>query len=358
MKVKNNNRPLFRDNSYLYQNSYARAQRRRLAAFVVLVLLVAAIAGVVMGIRSCSARKQSKANADQTAPLNSDAGVAADQNGDAGDAHAGESDVATDVVEKSSYKKPKLIREGHGVLIEVTDPGAIGLTVKTYDASTNATISVDKRVKKQPVTIQVSQANKVRPKVVALTFDDGPNPGETTSILKVLAAADVKATFFMLGRNVKTYPDLTRAVAEGGHQIAIHGYSHDSLAKMKPPKIESELLESVKAVKDAADVDVTWMRPPYGAVNSMVYSLLGEHKLKVALWDVDPVDYGRPGASVIASRVVKRVHPGAVVLMHDGGGDRTQTVKALKTIIKKLKKKGYRFVTIDQMYQLIGQQSD
>jgi peptidoglycan/xylan/chitin deacetylase (PgdA/CDA1 family) len=261
-------------------------------------------------------------------------------------------DETEQTVEKFVYNTPKLKRSGSGVLITVTTPGTVGVTLKKVGEISGKLASKTTKTPAQPVSLNQVTAKKVKPKVVALTFDDGPNPGETEALLRVLAKAKVPATFFMVGRNVKRYPELAQQVAKAGHQIAGHGYSHTSLKTLAPPKLESELLQTTKAIETATGQRPLWLRPPYGAANATTYSLLGEHDIKVALWNVDPQDFRRPGAKVIAKRVVKRVRPGSVILLHDGGGTRTQTVKAVKSIIKKLKKKGYTFVTIQQMYDL------
>ncbi|MDR1412603.1 MAG: polysaccharide deacetylase family protein [Actinomycetes bacterium] len=256
------------------------------------------------------------------------------------------------ITENSTLVQPKLSRNGHGQMIEVTDTGQVGVKVTPVGDESGLQAPTEVRTKAKAVKLRQVNAWKVRPKVVALTFDDGPNPGETESVLKILAREQVPATFFMVGSSAKAYPKLVKAVADGGHQLALHGFTHKSLDKLKSAEVESELKQTAEAIEEVTGARPDWLRPPYGAVNASVYSLLGEQHTKVALWSVDPHDYQKPGAKAIASRVVDGVGPGSIVLLHDGGGDRKQTVAAVEVIIKKLKQKGYRFVTIQQMWNL------
>jgi peptidoglycan/xylan/chitin deacetylase (PgdA/CDA1 family) len=261
-------------------------------------------------------------------------------------------DVTEKSKEKLRYESPAVKRTGRGSFGEVSEVGRIGVIQRRQGSESGLSLPPETREETMPVTIRMVSADKVRPKVVALTYDDGPSPKDTEALLKVLAAEQVKATFFMIGRNVKSYPAVARKVAQAGHQVAGHSYAHDSLPKLKPPKIEKDLEETARVIEEATGVHPLWMRPPYGAVNGSLYTLLGEKQTRFAMWDIDPLDWRRPGAKVIAERVLKKVRPGAVVLLHDGSVNRAQTVEASKIIIAKLKKKGYRFVTMQELYVL------
>jgi polysaccharide deacetylase family sporulation protein PdaB len=188
-------------------------------------------------------------------------------------------------------------------------------------------------------------------KLVALTFDDGPWPLYTEQILDILRDEQVKATFFMVGRRVQRQPDVARRVVLEGHLIGNHSMSHKSFAAASPKEIERQIEKCRAAIKHHADIETNWVRPPYGAMDAAAWKIAKKTDSRVVRWSVDSLDWRRPGAKKIAKRVVKQVKPGAVILLHDGGGDRSQTVKALPQVIKALKAKGYIFVTVEGLYK-------
>lgn len=182
-------------------------------------------------------------------------------------------------------------------------------------------------------------------RVVSLTFDDGPHPTYTPQILDVLARHGVKATFFVNGRNAERYPHLIDRIKAEGHVIANHGWDHSNLTKLSAAAI-SDQIGGTQSVLGRRGVASRCLRPPYGATNSSVQQQAAAHGLRTINWSVDPFDFRRPGAGAIADRVTSRLRPGAVVLLHDGGGNRDQTVAALDTIIARTHAVGYRFGTI------------
>jgi peptidoglycan/xylan/chitin deacetylase (PgdA/CDA1 family) len=186
---------------------------------------------------------------------------------------------------------------------------------------------------------------------IALTFDDGPEPVYTADVLAILRQYGVHATFFMLGIWVQRYPDLAKAVQANGHAIGNHSWSHPDLTKLSSDDIQQQLASTVKVIKQALGVRPMLFRPPYEALDRRVLSIAASLKLSTILWDVDPADWMLPGAPAIASSVLSHLHDGAIILMHDGGGIRSQTVQALPTIIQQAHARGYQFVTIPQMLQ-------
>jgi peptidoglycan/xylan/chitin deacetylase (PgdA/CDA1 family) len=176
-------------------------------------------------------------------------------------------------------------------------------------------------------------------KVLFLTFDDGPS-AYTQEILAILAEHDAKATFFVLGGRAAGDPALVDAIYNAGHGLANHTYNHPYLPKVGFARYQAEVTATGVVLGGR---DGGCLRPPYGATNAGVYS--GAEKLgyQVVLWTVDPRDWARPGAAAIATRVIQRASPGAVVVLHDGGGDRSQTAAALRTILAELGGQGYRF---------------
>ncbi|WP_216205451.1 polysaccharide deacetylase family protein [Amycolatopsis aidingensis] len=178
-------------------------------------------------------------------------------------------------------------------------------------------------------------------KELYLTFDDGPG-GATAGILDVLKANQAQATFFAIGRNLAAHPGLARREIAEGHVLSGHTWSHPDLTRLGPTELAGQLDRSMAAVRDAGS-DSTCLRPPYGAVDETVRHALGERGLRSVRWNVDSADWREPSARAIADRLVADAYPGAVVLLHDGGGDRARTVAALRLALPELRAKGYVF---------------
>lgn len=182
-------------------------------------------------------------------------------------------------------------------------------------------------------------------KPVYLTFDDGPHPRYTPQVLELLSRYNARATFFLVGQNAQAYPKLLQAEVAAGHAVANHTFTHRSFLSMNKAQFEDEVLSTQRVLGEAASPCV---RPPGGAVNARTRGYAEELGLQVVLWDVDPRDWSRPGAAAISSHVLQRVKAGSIVLLHDGGGDRSQTVAALETVLAKLSSQGYSFETVPQ----------
>jgi cellulose synthase/poly-beta-1,6-N-acetylglucosamine synthase-like glycosyltransferase/peptidoglycan/xylan/chitin deacetylase (PgdA/CDA1 family)/spore germination protein YaaH len=197
---------------------------------------------------------------------------------------------------------------------------------------------------------------------VALTFDDGPDPKWTPKILDILKAAEVKAAFFVLGGNAEQHPDLVRRIVAEGHEIGNHTYYHPNLSLCWPEHIRLELNATQLLIETITGRSTTLFRPPYNADTSP--SSLGDlvplriandlHYL-VVLENIDPQDWARPGADVILQRVKQQRRDGSIILLHDAGGDRSQTVEALPKIIDWLETRGD---TIVPLSKLIGSSHD
>jgi peptidoglycan/xylan/chitin deacetylase (PgdA/CDA1 family) len=187
-----------------------------------------------------------------------------------------------------------------------------------------------------------------RRKVVALTFDDGPAK-DTPAILSILKQYDVPATFFVVGQAVKEYPGMVAQEIAQGHQIGVHTWSHPDLTKLPAAKQQQEIVDTQNAIISDSGVASRLFRAPYGAVDPSVIATAEKNKLLSVLWEGDTNDWQRPDVNTIVQRVVSEVTPGSIILMHDGGGDRANTVAALPTIIKELKKQGYGFATVGDL---------
>jgi len=184
---------------------------------------------------------------------------------------------------------------------------------------------------------------------VALTFDDGPNPYYTPQILAILQHYRVKATFFCIGQQVARYPNLVRQEYSDGNLVGNHSWSHPNLALLSDNDIETQINLTSNAIQQATGVRPTFFRPPYGVVNTKVLAQANLLGLTTIIWSDEAHDWATPGTSVIVSRILRLAGDGAIILMHDGGGDRSQTVAALPSIITALRASGLQLVTLRQM---------
>ena len=189
-----------------------------------------------------------------------------------------------------------------------------------------------------------SPAAPVPGNVISLTFDDGPDPKYTPRILDILRQAGVHATFCMVGTQARAYPDLVKAVHDAGHTICDHTEHHPHLDQLAAPDVDGEIGGMAAFLQATTGEAPRFVRAPYGGVNNTVVQTAHAHGLRLLGWSIDPSDYLKPSPIVIAARVFTSLHPGAIVLMHDGGGDRTNTIAALPAIINGLKAKGYTIV--------------
>ncbi|MFA1544401.1 polysaccharide deacetylase family protein [Actinomadura monticuli] len=185
-----------------------------------------------------------------------------------------------------------------------------------------------------------------RVKCVALTFDDGPAES-TGELLDVLAAKNVRATFFLVGENVVKHPELVRRELQAGHEIGDHSYTHADLGTASKTTVMSELTRTQDAIRRAAGFTPVLLRPPYGSVSKRLTKLARSMGLAQVLWTVDPLDWEHRDTGYVEKRVLKRVRPGYVVLMHD---IHPTTVRAVPRIIDRLAAEGYAFVTVSELY--------
>lgn len=189
-------------------------------------------------------------------------------------------------------------------------------------------------------------------KLIALTFDDGPNPAHTPRLLDMLRRRNVKATFYVVGRSAASHPEIIRRIVSEGHEIGNHTWTHPNLKKLSDDGVRRELDKTRDAIVSACGVQPRTMRPPYGAMyqtqREWVYR---EYGYPTVLWDVDPLDWKKPGSSVVAQRLIRGTRNGSILLVHDLHGS---SVDAMPQTIDALLRKGYQFVTVSQ---LIAQKS-
>jgi peptidoglycan-N-acetylglucosamine deacetylase len=179
---------------------------------------------------------------------------------------------------------------------------------------------------------------------IALTIDDGPDPTWTPKVLALLASLEIRATFCVVGRQAKTHPGLVAQVVQAGHAVANHTYTHRFLGNASPGLISREIARATDAVVAASDVRPTHFRAPGGEWSRAVLAECRSQGLHPLDWSVDPRDWSRPGSPSIVRTILTKTVPGSIILEHDGGGDRSQTLQALTVALPRLLDQGYRFV--------------
>jgi peptidoglycan/xylan/chitin deacetylase (PgdA/CDA1 family) len=190
----------------------------------------------------------------------------------------------------------------------------------------------------------VSAPARERRPLVALTFDDGPDPTWTPQVLAILRQQHVRATFCLVGRLARKHPELVRQIVAAGHVLCNHTEHHVMHLDVAPRAlVRDEIAHAQQALRAAVGRGARVFRAPYGAVSRVVVAEATRLHLRVVLWDVDPEDWRRPPAAAIVRRVLTGVRPGSVVLMHDGGGDRRATVAALPSVIAGLRARHFGF---------------
>jgi len=182
---------------------------------------------------------------------------------------------------------------------------------------------------------------------IALTFDDGPNATLTPKLLDLLAARHLKATFFVVGQNAADHPEILKRAVREGHEIANHSWSHPNLGKMSDDSVRRELQKTDDAITAAIGKRPTLMRPPYGSITARQKKWIHEEfGYRIILWDVDPLDWKRPGPSVVTARILKETKAGSIVLAHD---IHPPTIEAMPATFDQLMKKGFNSVTVTEL---------
>jgi peptidoglycan-N-acetylglucosamine deacetylase len=177
--------------------------------------------------------------------------------------------------------------------------------------------------------------------VIALTFDDGPSERYTPRVLEILAHYDVTATFFLTGTCANESRDLVRATAAAGHTVGNHTWSHPSLVGLTEEEFAEQVDHAGDMLAELAQRPVRFVRPPYGDFDDECLARLRARGLTAVRWSVDPLDWKRPPADVLAARVLDALHPGTVILLHDGGREREQMLAALPLILEGAADRGY-----------------
>lgn len=208
-------------------------------------------------------------------------------------------------------------------------------------------VSVTALSKNEEIFIKNGPRDK---KKLAITFDDGPHPKETEQVLDVLKKHDVKATFFVAGKHVNWYTKPFIRASKEGHEIGNHTFNHPDISNMSPLEIENEILKCEEIITKITGKKPTLFRPPYGSYKeSELSNIAKKHGYKVVLWTtVDTKDWKNPGASNIANAIINNAKNGDIILLHDYATN--NTVEALDIFIPEMKKRGYEFVTVSELY--------
>lgn len=191
-------------------------------------------------------------------------------------------------------------------------------------------------------------------RLLALTYDDGPNESQTPQLLDLLAEHAAKATFFLIGRYAAQRPDLVRRIRTEGHAIGNHTYSHPLLTFISTARLRRELDDADQAIADAAGPHDGLFRPPFGGRRPGTFSIVRDRGMTPVMWTITCFDWNARSADPIEQRAVSGIRGGDVILLHDGshlrmGADRTPTLEATARLLRRYKAEGYRFVTIPEM---------
>jgi peptidoglycan/xylan/chitin deacetylase (PgdA/CDA1 family) len=182
---------------------------------------------------------------------------------------------------------------------------------------------------------------------IAMTFDDGPHATNTPELLEMAAKRHIKLTFFVLGECVEQNPDVLRREVAEGHEIGNHSWSHPNLAKLSDEGVRTQLQRTEDIIVKTAGIKTKLMRPPYGELTKRQRILVNhEFGYKVILWDVDPLDWKRPGSDVVAQRIIAGARPGSIILSHD---IHPPTIVAMPQVFDALLAKGFKFVTVSEL---------
>jgi len=202
-----------------------------------------------------------------------------------------------------------------------------------------------------PASVGVSHSRgRTNLPYIAMTFDDGPHPQNTPRLLDMLRERNIKATFYVVGRSVNMYPEITRRIVAEGHEIGNHTWTHRNLTRLSNASVRDEMERTRDIIVATCGVKPRTMRPPYGALRQSQRNwIYQEFGYPTILWNVDPEDWKRPGLSVVTSRILNNTRNGSIVLAHDL---HKPTVDAMPKTLDGLLRRGFKFITVSQLLAL------
>ncbi|MEV7713371.1 polysaccharide deacetylase family protein [Streptomyces sp. NPDC088270] len=233
----------------------------------------------------------------------------------------------------------------HG-LVELGDSGTLHHRIQEHEETIRASASTAQDLAARGAFVESCPGGTRR---VSLTFDDGPNQPYTDRVLSVLGEYGVPATFFCVGLNAQSDPATVERIAAAGHSIGNHTWSHPFLPDLGRKELEFQLDATNRALAEVTGSAPRTVRTPYGSRTPDSLNWIADRDMTTVLWDIDTQDWANPGVDAIVRSALIGIGDGSVVLMHDGGGDRSQTVSALPSIIESLLNDGFELVTIDHM---------
>jgi len=200
----------------------------------------------------------------------------------------------------------------------------------------------------------ITQVDTRGERIIALTFDDGPDPRFTPDVLDILAKKEVKATFFVIGESAERFPGLVEQAILEGHEIENHTYSHPELDQREPVSFYEELIRCERVIHRVTGRSPSYFRPPKRLYNNEVVKTAQLNGYQVVLWTVAMENKNDRTVKDVVKRVMKKVKPGAIILAHDGTLNRSLTIRALPVLIDELHKQGYRLVTLKELMAYQG----
>nr|WP_263324412.1 polysaccharide deacetylase family protein [Neobacillus sp. Marseille-Q6967] len=191
-------------------------------------------------------------------------------------------------------------------------------------------------------------------KVVAITFDDGPNPTYTPQVLEIFSEAKGKATFFMIGEQMEKNPDVAKQVAAQGHEIGNHTYTHPKLSQLTHEECAAEIYRTERLIEDLTGRKPVVFRPPFLDYNEDIVSLLQQKGYPmIGALNLEAQDWEQPGVDHIFEKSRDVVKNGSILIFHDGYGDRSQTIEAVRRLVAELTSQGYQLVTVSELLRCL-----
>ncbi|WEV42249.1 polysaccharide deacetylase family protein [Bifidobacterium sp. ESL0682] len=262
-----------------------------------------------------------------------------------------------DVVEKHDIQRTvvpfNVIINGHGVIQKLRQAGKDGSSEVWTGKISGERVNKGVVTQPQDVIVDTFSPKPASCKVVALTFDDGPSQ-YSGPILDILKEKGAKATFFDIGTGSAEYPQMEQRMVAEGHQVASHSNTHPDMKKLNAEQLRTDISQGLANIKTASGVTTKMLRAPYGNFGVDQWRYTSDLIDSNVIWTVDTQDWKKLGAPEISDAALSKAYNGAVILMHDGGGDRSQDIAALPGIIDGLRGQGYEFVTIDQLIAMNG----
>lgn len=244
------------------------------------------------------------------------------------------------------------------MLITIT---GINIYNKDSEKEVSQTTFSTSDIKKEYEDIVIKKGNEDE-KLIALTFDDGPDEDFSPQILDILKKYDAKATFFVVGEKVGWHPEIVKRAYSEGHEIGNHTFSHINVEKNSEYEVKNEIEKTQRIIKDTIGIEPVLFRPPYRAISKSMLDIIKSNNMKVVLWsDLDARDWSNPGVYNIVKTIEEKANSGSIVLLHDYNSirnNKSQTIQALEQIIPEMKKRGYKFVTVSEIISDTDKETD